>query len=285
MAQSVLRASQTWQPHKYLKFQQQRLRPALDLLDRVPALSTAGKESSVEIIDIGAGTGNMAPAFLKRWPKAHVTFVDSAASMLEVAQREHKDNKSLDTQRFTYVEGDFETYNPGRPVDLIFSNAALQWARADQHEEIMSRLYSFLKPGGVLAFQIPDTRLQPSYGLMLDAAAQLGLSGRVAGVRSVTCEHDPEFYYELFKSADNNVELDMWVTVYAHILEGDNPVADFTSSTGLRPFMKALGEPSTEATQFELKYRELLAAAYPKQSDGNTIFNFKRFFVTATKPL
>ncbi|KAH7469090.1 Trans-aconitate 2-methyltransferase [Phytophthora ramorum] len=263
MAQSILRASQTWQPQKYLKFQQQRLRPALDLLDRVPTLPTADKESSVEIIDIGAGTGNMAPAFLKRWPKAHVTFVDSAASMLEVAQREHKDNKSLDTQRFTYVEGDFETYNPGRPVDLIFSNAALQWARADQHEEIMSRLYSFLKPGGVLAFQIPDTRLQPT---------------------TVTCEHDPEFYYELFKSADKDVELDMWVTVYAHILEGDNPVADFTSSTGLRPFMKALGEPST-ATQFELKYRELLAAAYPKQSDGNTIFNFKRFFVTATKPL
>ncbi|KAG2888790.1 hypothetical protein PC114_g18264 [Phytophthora cactorum] len=122
----------------------------------------------------------MAPAFLKRWPNAHVTFVDSVASMLE----------------------------------------------------------------------IPDTRLQSNYQLILEAAADFGLNDRVAGVRSVTCEHDPEFYYE--------------VTVYARVLEGDNPVADFTSSTGLRPFMKALGEPSPEAMQFEQKYRELIAAAYPK---------------------
>ncbi|KAG6617573.1 Tetratricopeptide repeat protein 21B [Phytophthora cinnamomi] len=226
----------------------------------------------------------MAPAFLKRWPNAHVTFVDSATSMLEVAQQEHKENDSLRSQQFSYVQGDFETYDPGHPVDLIFSNAALQWARADQHKDIMSRLYSFLKPGGVLAFQIPDTRLQPNYHLMVQAAAELGLSERAAGVRSVTCEHDPEFYYDLFKSADKDVELDVWVTVYAHILEGDNPVADFTSSTGLRPFMKALGEPSTEATQFEQKYRELIAAAYPKQRDGSTIFHLKRFFLTAAKP-
>ncbi|KAL3662978.1 hypothetical protein V7S43_011921 [Phytophthora oleae] len=147
----------------------------------------------------------------------------------------------------------------------------------------MSRLFSFLKPGGVLAFQIPDTRLQPNYSLMLEAASALGLSDRVAGVRSVTCEHDPDFYYDLFKATDSDAELDIWVTVYAHILEGDNPVADFTSSTGLRPFMKALAEPSTEATQFEQKYRELISSAYPKQSDSSTIFNFKRFFVTATK--
>ncbi|KAG3167994.1 hypothetical protein C6341_g11507 [Phytophthora cactorum] len=143
----------------------------------------------------------MAPAFLKRWPNAHVTFVDSVASMLEVAQLEHKENKSLDTPQFT-----------GPPI--------------------------------------PDTRLQSNYQLILEAAADFGLNDRVAGVRSVTCEHDPEFYYE--------------VTVYARVLEGDNPVADFTSSTGLRPFMKALGEPSPEAMQFEQKYRELIAAAYPK---------------------
>ncbi|GMF29784.1 unnamed protein product [Phytophthora lilii] len=77
----------------------------------------------------------------------------------------------------------------------------------------------------------------------------------------------------------------MWVTKYAHILESENSVADFTSSTGFRSFMKALDEPSTDAVQFEQKYRELVAEAYPKQSDGSTIFNFKRFFVIATKPL
>ncbi|POM78115.1 Trans-aconitate 2-methyltransferase, partial [Phytophthora palmivora] len=125
MAQHVARATQTWQPQKYLKFQRQRLRPALELLARV--LELPSEDDSVEIVDLGAGTGNMAPSFLKRWPKAHVTFVDSSVSMLEVAQQEHKENEALDTQRFTYIQADFETYEPERPVDLIFSNAALQW--------------------------------------------------------------------------------------------------------------------------------------------------------------
>ncbi|KAE9024030.1 hypothetical protein PR001_g12774 [Phytophthora rubi] len=248
IAQHAARATQTWQPHKYLKFQRQRLRPALELLARVSELPSS--DDSVEIIDLGAGTGNMAPSFLKRWPNVHVTFVDSSASMLEVAQREHKQNEALDSQRFAYVQADFETYKPTRPVDLIFSNAALQWVNAEKHEQILPQLYSFLKPGCVLAFQIPDT-----------------------------------FYYELFKAVDGGVELDMWAAVYAQVLEGDNPVADFTGSTALRPYMEALGEPSTEATQFEQKYREMIATAYPKQSDGNTIFNLKRFFVVTTKPL
>lgn len=147
----------------------------------------------------------------------------------------------------------------------------------------MPRLFSFLKPGGTIAFQMPDSRLQPSHQLMAEAAKQVGLWDRVADVRWVTCERDPSFYYELFKSIDKDVELDMWATVYTQVLEGDNPVADFTSSTGLRPFMEALGDPSSAASNFEGKYRELIAAAYPKQSDGRTIFNFKRFFVVATK--
>ncbi|OWY91178.1 Trans-aconitate 2-methyltransferase, partial [Phytophthora megakarya] len=177
MAKNIARASQTWQPQKYLKFQQQRLRPALELLDRVSNLPT---EDDVDIIDLGAGTGNMAPAFLNRWPKSHVTFVDSSASMLEVAQREHKENGALNAHNLQYVQADFETYNPERPVDLIYSNAALHWVSAEKHQEILPRLFSYLKPGGVLAFQMPDSRLQASHQRMVDAAMQLGLSDRVA---------------------------------------------------------------------------------------------------------
>ncbi|KAL4115317.1 hypothetical protein PRIC2_013481 [Phytophthora ramorum] len=115
------------------------------------------------------------------------------------------------------------------------------------------------------------------------AAEQLGVADRVAVVRWVTCEKDPSFYYELFKGIDSGVELDMWAAIYAQVLEGDNPVAGFTGSTELRPYMEAL--PSSVATEFERTHREMIAAAYPKQSDGNTIFNLRRVFVMATKPL
>ncbi|KAG6617441.1 Trans-aconitate 2-methyltransferase [Phytophthora cinnamomi] len=276
------RAAQTWQPQKYLKFEQVRLRPALELLERVPALP-AGSGDAVKIVDLGAGTGNMAPSFFKRWSKAHVSFVDSSASMLERAKEEHSANAGVKSEQCAYVQADFETFEPEELVDLIYSNAALHWVSAERHKQLMPRLFSFLKPGGTLAFQMPDSRLQPSHQLMAEAAKQIGHWDHVADVRWVTCERDPDFYYELFKGIDKGVELDMWATVYTQVLEGENPVADFTGSTGLRPFMEALGDPSTAASDFEQKYRELIADAYPKQSDGRTILNFKRVFVVATK--
>ncbi|GMF29779.1 unnamed protein product [Phytophthora lilii] len=186
-----------------------------ELLARPQSVFAALASSST-----GAGIANRMLCNRKRWPKAHVTFVNSSSSMLDVAQREHKENEDLDTQRLAYIQADFESYEPERPVDLIFSNAALQWVNADKHKEILPRLYSFLKPGRVLAFQIPDTRLQPSHQRMVDAAKELGLSDRVAGVRWVTCEKDPSFYYELYKGADGGVELDMWAAVYAQVSRG-----------------------------------------------------------------
>lgn len=213
----MARAAQTWQPLKYLRFERVRLRPALELLERVPELPSASSKDDdvVDIIDLGAGTGNMAPTFFKRWPKAHVTFVDSSASMLERAQQEHRANDSVKSEQCTYVEADFESFQPDKLVDLIFSNAALHWVSSERHKQLLPRLLSLLKPGGTLAFQIPDTRLQPSHQLIAAAAKQVGHWDSVADVRWVTCERDPGFYYELFKSVDKDVELDMWATVYA----------------------------------------------------------------------
>lgn len=211
-------------------------------------------------------------------------FVDSSASMLATGRAEHAANAALDARSLAYEQASFEAFAPAEPVDLIFSNAALHWVSAELHESLLPRLVSLLKPGGVLAFQIPDTRVQPSHLLMRQAAAELGMAARVASVRWVTCERDPAFYYETLKRADPAVALDMWHTTYAQPLEGDNPVADFTSSTALGPFLEALGgRDAPDARAFEDTYRQLVAQAYPKQSDGATLFRLQRFFVVATK--
>ncbi|KAF1331631.1 Hect e3 ubiquitin ligase, partial [Globisporangium splendens] len=288
MKQHAAQAAQVWQPAKYLKFETFRLRPALELLGRVPSLPSQRGNEPIQIADLGAGSGNMGPAFLQRWPNASVTFVDTSASMLEQGKAEHASNPDIDAAaHFSYVQDSFETYQPTSPVDLIYSNAALHWVSTERQANLLPRLLSYLKPGGVLAFQIPDTRAQPSHQLMVEAAAQLGITDLVANVRWVTCERDPDFYYELFKSVDAQIGLDMWATIYAQVMEGENPVADFTSSTGLGPYLEQLGgrDQTPIAKQYEQKYRELIAKAYPKQKDGRTIFNLKRFFVIATKPL
>jgi trans-aconitate methyltransferase len=209
--------------------------------------------------------------------------------MLERARADHSANASLNATQLNYQEATFESFLPSEPLDLIFSNAALHWVSADLHKTLLPKLFSFLKPGGVIAFQIPDTRAQPSHQLMVEAARQLGWHEDVASVRWVTCEQEPSFYYEIVRELLGDSvsdRLDMWSTTYAQIMEGENPVADFTSSTGLGPYIEALGgRGSPRGLAFEAKYRELIAQAYPKQSDGRTLFNFKRFFLVATKPL
>ena len=62
----------TWDPTQYLKFAGERLRPALDLLARIPAVAPE------TVVDLGCGTGVFAPLFLQRWPQAQLTGVDSS---------------------------------------------------------------------------------------------------------------------------------------------------------------------------------------------------------------
>ena len=53
-----------WNPQQYLGFADLRLRPALDLLARVPAAAPA------EVVDLGCGPGNVTPFLARRWPAA-----------------------------------------------------------------------------------------------------------------------------------------------------------------------------------------------------------------------
>jgi trans-aconitate 2-methyltransferase len=73
--------------------------------------------------------------------------------------------------------------------------------------------------------------------------------------------------------------LDIWETTYLQVMEGDDPVFDWVSATGLRPFVQALDEAEREA--FMQAYRLRLHHAYPKRADGKTLFPFQRLFVVA----
>ncbi len=55
--------------------------------------------------------------------------------------------------------------------------------------------------------------------------------------------------------------LDIWETEYLQILEGADPVKEWTKGTWLKPLLDALEEP--ERSRFEARYAELVARAYP----------------------
>ncbi|KAJ3029151.1 UNVERIFIED_CONTAM: hypothetical protein HDU68_012920 [Siphonaria sp. JEL0065] len=268
------RATRLWTPSQYLRFGGERLRPALDLLAQA---RIALEDKSVErVIDLGCGTGNITPFLVETWPDSRIVSVDSSREMLD---KVYAYNATIG-KNVEYTKADFEGFHTDTKVDLIYSNAALHWVSFGVHEILIPKLLGYLNPGGVLAFQIPDTRSQPSHLLMREAAKQLGWMDRILETRWVTCDRDPIDYYKLLKP--QATQINMWHSKYAMILEGENPVADFTASTGLGPYVDAFGgKDSVNGKLYIQKYRKLIADAYPKTEDGKTIFEFNRFFIVA----
>ena len=75
--------------------------------------------------------------------------------------------------------------------------------------------------------------------------------------------------------------VDIWETTYLHALEGDDPVFDWVSGTGLRPFVQRLQGDERDA--FLAAYRTRLRDAYPRRADGTTVFPFRRLFGVARR--
>ena len=67
----------SWDPSQYLKFADHRLRPAMDLLARVP-------ESDPRAIwDLGCGAGNVTALIRQRWPQARIAGLDNSSRLAQ----------------------------------------------------------------------------------------------------------------------------------------------------------------------------------------------------------
>lgn len=253
-----------WNPEQYLAFGDLRLRPALDLLARIPL------ESPATVLDLGCGPGNVTAILRQRWPGARITGVDGSAEMLAKAAADHPG--------IAWQQADLATWRPPGGTGLIYSNAALHWL--DHHASLFPRLVDSLAPDGVLAVQMPNNYTAPSHQCAYEAArggpwrATLELLLRPAPLLAV------EAYYDLLAPGAARVEI--WQTDYLQVLAGDNPVADWVRTSLLMPLLDVLAEPQRSA--FEADYRRRVAAAYPKRTDGKTLFPFRRLFLVAVRP-
>jgi SAM-dependent methyltransferase len=98
-----------WDATQYLRFADERTRPALDLLARLDLAAPR------RIVDLGCGPGNSTGLLRGRWPEAVITGLDSSADMLDAARRDHP---GID-----FVTGDIAAWIPAEPYDLVFSIA------------------------------------------------------------------------------------------------------------------------------------------------------------------
>jgi trans-aconitate 2-methyltransferase len=253
-----------WNANQYIKFEDQRTRPAVDLLARVP-LAEAGR-----CVDLGCGPGNSTEVLTQRFPGAEVTGIDTSPDMLDKARRR------LPGLRFE--QADIASWRPEAPIDLIFANAALQWV--PDHASLLPRLVSFLAQGGCLAVQVPDNLSEPSHAHMREVAGSGPWAPRLqaAGVAREVIGSFEDIYGWLI---DAGCSVDLWRTTYVHPLDGPDAIIEWLKSTGLKPFIDPLDE--AERRDFLASYRERIAQAYPIQGDGMVLLRFPRLFFVAVK--
>ena len=257
------RFAQGWDPTKYLEFAGPRLQPAIDLLSRVPL------HAPTVVYDLGCGAGNVTRLLAERWASASVTGVDGSPAMLARARAA--------APTVTWEEADLGRWRAPRPADLLFSNAALHWL--DDHVHLFPRLVEDLAPGGVLAVQMPRNHGAPSHTEMVAAAEAGPWRERLQPLLRARPTAEPSFYYDVM--TPHVSRLDIWETEYLHVLEGPNPVVEWTRGSALKPLLDGLQEP--QRSGFVAEYSSRVARAYPPRPDGRTLFPFRRLFILATR--
>ena len=253
-----------WSAEQYLKFEDERTRPSRDLLVQIPVADAR------RVVDIGCGPGNSTELLVKRWPQAAVTGIDTSADMLRQAR------ERLPAQKF--IEANVAHWMPPENTDVLFANAIFQWVPG--HLRQLQRLTGALPRGGVLAVQMPDNLDEPVHVLMREVAQsgpwreQLADKARIRDALPT-----PGGYYDALGPL--STRLDIWHTIYNHVLDDAAAVVEWVKGTGLRPFLDPLEAP--ERKQYLAEYSARIAAAYPPQADGKVLLRFPRIFIVAVK--
>jgi trans-aconitate 2-methyltransferase len=251
-----------WSPSTYLKFEDERTRPARDLLAQVPLTAPA------KIIDVGCGPGNSTELLVERYPEAAVTGLDNSPNMLAEARTR--------LPAATFAEADAHTWTPGSGTDLVFANAIYQWV--PEHLTQFPRVLEALPPGGVLAVQMPDNMAEPSHVLMRKAAAEGPWAEQLRGAARLPLP-PVRTYHDALRPVASRVEI--WHTAYNHVLDGPGAIVEWVKATGLRPFIDPLTPTDREA--FLARYLEHIVEAYPCTTDGKVLLRFPRLFIVAVR--
>src|SRR5262245_11925827 len=253
-----------WSASQYLKFEDERTRPPRDLLAQVPLAR------ATRVADLGCGPGNSTELLIEPFPDAEVIGLDSSPDMLRQARER--------LTRCTFVEADLATWMPQERTDLLFGNAVFQWV--PDHAAVLQRLLRALPEGGVLAVQMPDNTNEPALMLMEEVASR----GPYAA--HPTLEHaargdlpTPGGYYDLLQPLATR--LDIWHTVYNHVMAGPAAIVEWFKGSALRPFLDALDAGQRDA--FVAQYTAEIAKAYPARFDGKVLLRFPRLFIVAVR--
>jgi trans-aconitate 2-methyltransferase len=221
-----------WDAARYDRFAEQRRRPALDLLERVPP-APGGRAA-----DLGCGDGWATHLLHERTGAAEAVGIDTSARMLGGARP---------APGVRFEEGDLSTLDGD--WDVLFANASLQWV--PDHRSLLPRLVERLRPGGTLAFQVPANFGHPSHRVADEVGRRLGLEPLDREVGAL----DAPTYAEVLHAAGIE-EPDVVLRVYGHRMARTDEVIEWVSGTLLTSFERRLDADAFAA--FRDEYRRTL---------------------------
>jgi len=261
-----------WNAGQYLRFEDDRLRPFLDLVAHMET-----EEDVHSVVDLGCGPGNATALLADWWPQARIVGVDSSPAMIEAARAHELPGDGPGS--LVFEVGDIRNWQPAEPVDVILANAVLQWVPG--HLDLVPELARHLAPKGLLGFQVPGNFAEPSHTAL--GELKLRWSDKLPADVDRPGSHDPSVY--LHKLVEAGLEPDVWETTYTYVLPADPDetvpcgVTEFVRGTALRPVVTALSPD--DASDFVAAYDALVRKAYPIQTIGDRtvqLLPYRRIF-------
>lgn len=252
----------TWSAKQYSTFEDERTRPARDLVSAIP------RDHVTAAVDLGCGPGNSTEVLAQRYPTASISGVDSSADMIDAARQR--------LPRFAFDVADIAQWRAAQPLDVILANASLQWL--PDHRSLYPQLVSQLAEGGCLAIQTPDNLSEPAHRLAREVAATGDWAGKIGHVRHFD-RHDVHWYYSLLQPVCSRV--DVWRTTYFHPLQNHQAVVEWFKGSALRPYLAPL--TVEEQQGFLTAYLQKIASAYPALDSGTVLLPFPRLFLVAVR--
>ena len=174
----------TWNATHYLKYGGERTRTATDLAARIKL------DGPKTIADLGCGPGNSTQILRIRWPRSDVIGIDNSSEMIEAAKQ------SFPKQN--WLLADASDWTPANPIDLVYSNAALQWL--PDYDVLIGHLFTMVAPGGALAFQIPSSTYATVRTLIYDISHDSAWTQRMNGPRKALTMENPSSMPNVEKS-------------------------------------------------------------------------------------
>jgi trans-aconitate 2-methyltransferase len=261
-----------WDPEHYHRFRRYRDEPVAIILARL-ALGDAEK-----IVDLGCGTGEHTVELARRSAAGTALGVDSSAAMIDRATTMRAGLTRELQARVAFALGDFRDFAADREYDVVFSNAAFQWAR--DHRDLLARCFRALRPGGTLAVQMPANERETAQVTIHALAAETPWQATLGAIRTPSdlTVRAPAAYGAMLAEI-SFVEIDCHYQVFRHPMDNPAEVVEWSRATTLRLYLEAL--LPNQHNDFIAELTRRLEHGYGTR--GPLVFEFRRLFLWARR--